>query len=234
MNSFIKKTRLVLATLIFTFSTHAFSQLIEFDIHEFTTASATIEEKYETQWGDLFVSIERNSNSSYLYNYSGGDNNYGLIKAGWLNLTFDTSSLTNADVQNVSMTFGHVDHNYNYFVFENQTPDVINNNGLIYYQDAAAHSFSGATSWINSDATRLGGFQNGGIPSVTWNTLSDIDELNENKSYLNVFGHGTVAFGNFSFEIVQSPSAVPVPATLWLFGLAFLWLVTYSKKMALL
>ncbi|MCP4325125.1 MAG: hypothetical protein GY787_25430, partial [Alteromonadales bacterium] len=175
MNSFIKKTRLVLATLIFAFSTNAFSQLIDFNIHEFTTAVAATEKKYATQWGDLLVTIERKAGNNWLQQYSGGGNNYGLIKAGWLNLTFDTSGLTNADVQNVTMTFGHVNHVFNYFVFENQTPDIVNNNGLIYYKDAASHPYSGPSSWINPDAARLGGHQSGGIPSVTWNTLTDID-----------------------------------------------------------
>ncbi|MCP4322041.1 MAG: PEP-CTERM sorting domain-containing protein, partial [Alteromonadales bacterium] len=182
---------------------------------------------------------ERKAGNNWLQQYSGGGNNYGLIKAGWLNLTFDTSGLTNADVQNVTMTFGHVNHVFNYFVFENQTPDIVNNNGLIYYKDAASHPYSGPSSWINPDAARLGGHQSGGIPSVTWNTLTDIDELNENKSHLNVYGHGTIAYGNFSFEVVQSSSVVqtasvvPVPATLWLFGTVFLGLATYRKKYTL-
>ena len=225
MNITIKYKSLLFALLTFTFSNNAFSQLITFDFNEFTTANDTINKTYDTEWGDLLLSVQLSSNSSFYYEYSNSRGDFSLVKAAGLDLSFDLSGLTDAAVENVEITFGHVDHNYNYFMFT-QTPDSVDNQGLIYYDNAAAHPYSLDLYLDYADSTRIGGYQCGDpcdAPSVLWEKLLDNNEI-------NIQSHGTVAFGNITFDVNESPSQVPVPATIWLLGSAFLVLVRYRRK----
>jgi len=228
MNLIIKNIYLFMIVFICTFSNYAVSQLIQFNIHDFTASNDTVENTYNTQWGDLILTVQRVVNNSYLWEYTNHQGDLALTKAATLKLSFDTTGLVDADVENVKMTFGHVDHNYNYFVFTNQNPDFVDNQGLIYYDNAAAHSYSSAYA----DASRLGGYQCGGAcvaPSVTWNKLLDNNEL-------NVFSHGTVAFGNITFDVNELVSTklinpVPVPATISLFGFTLIALAVRRRKL---